>query len=126
MSTELDWGLYPNFSKREFDCKHTGRNAMRADFMERLQQLRTRYGKPMVISSGYRDATHPVEARKRTPGTHAHGIACDVAVMGADAHEIVRLAMEMGFTGIGVSQKSTGARFIHLDTSAERKAIWSY
>ena len=23
---ELDWNLYPNFSKAKFDCKHTGIN----------------------------------------------------------------------------------------------------
>jgi hypothetical protein len=36
----------------------------------------------------------------------------------------LRLALELGFTGIGVQQKGTG-RFIHLDLRAV-PAIWSY
>lgn len=50
----MDWSKYPNFSKREFDCKETGENEVQARFMDKLQALRTEYGKPMVITSGYR------------------------------------------------------------------------
>lgn len=124
--SKLDWDQYPNFKEHEFNCKHTGKNEMTHEFLSKLQELRTYYGKPMVITSGYRDATHPVEARKASPGTHSKGIACDVACMGADAHRLVRLAMHLGFTGIGISQKSGGSRFVHLDISSDRTAIWSY
>lgn len=121
-----DWDLIPNFKAQEFNCKHTGRNEMEVDFIAALQDLRAAYGKPMFITSGYRDPSHPVEARKARPGTHAQGIAADIAVSGADAHRLVALAMIMGFTGIGVSQKNGRARFIHLDISKDRTAIWSY
>lgn len=121
----IDWNRYPNFSKSEFDCKETGENEMQAEFMGKLQALRVRYGKPMRITSGYRSARHSIEARKAEPGTHAQGIACDIGVHGADALLLVKLALDMGFTGIGVSQKSGGSRFIHLDI-APRIAIWSY
>jgi zinc D-Ala-D-Ala carboxypeptidase len=121
----VDWSQYPNFSKSEFRCKETGENGMQPEFMALLQQLRNRYGKPMLISSGYRSPRHSIEARKAQAGTHAQGIACDVAVSGADAQLLVKLALDLGFTGIGVSQKAGGARFIHLDT-APRRAIWSY
>lgn len=121
----IDWNKYPNFSKSEFDCKETGENEMKAEFMDKLQALRVRYGKPMRITSGYRSARHSIEARKAEPGTHAQGIACDIGAHGADALLLVKLALDMGFTGIGVSQKSGGARFIHLDI-APRIAIWSY
>ncbi len=130
MSVVTDWGKYPNFSKREFDCKSTGENQMQASFMERLQRLRLAYGKPMVISSGYRSPKHPIEAKKAHPGTHASGHACDVAVQGADAVRLLQLAIELGFTGIGVQQKGSG-RFIHLDdhphtARVPRPALWSY
>lgn len=121
----MDWSKYPNFSKAEFSCKETGENRMNVEFMDKLQALRIRYGKPMFITSGYRSPQHSIEKAKAAPGTHAQGIACDIRVQGADAHELVKLALEMGFTGVGVSQKSTGARFIHLDI-APRAAIWSY
>ena len=130
MLTLAKWDEYPNFRKEEFDCKHTGLNHMQHDFMVKLQRLRNAYGKPIHISSGYRDATHPVEARKNTTGTHAMGIACDIAIRGTDAHELLTLAMAMKFSGIGVKQHGDGTRFIHLDTadltSHYRPTVWSY
>jgi len=122
---KINWDKYPNFSEAEFRCRETGENEMQAEFMDKLQALRVRYGKPMRITSGYRSPRHSIEARKAEPGTHAQGIACDIGVKGADALLLVKLALDMGFTGIGVSQKSGGARFIHLDI-APRIAIWSY
>lgn len=121
----MDWTKYPNFTKSEFDCKQTGENRMSVEFMDKLQALRIKFGKPMVITSGYRSPRHSIEAAKSQPGTHAQGIACDVGVQGMDAYLLIELAMDLGFTGIGVSQKAGGARFVHLDI-APRIAIWSY
>jgi zinc D-Ala-D-Ala carboxypeptidase len=121
---QAQWNLYPNFSKREFNCKHTGENQMNHDFMFKLQQLRVIYARPMLITSGYRSPKHPIEARKSTVGTHAQGIACDIAVSGPDAIRLISLAIDLGFNGIGVQQKGA-SRFIHLDTRAI-PAIWSY
>jgi zinc D-Ala-D-Ala carboxypeptidase len=125
----MKWDDYPNFTESEFRCRHTGKCEMRPDFMVRLQRLRLAYGKPMKITSGFRDRTHPVEARKASTGAHALGRACDVSVTGADAIRLMVLAVEMGFTGIGVQQKGEG-RFIHLDdvpsNQLPRPALWSY
>lgn len=125
----MNWDDYPNFSESEFRCRHTGKCEMRPEFMERLQRLRLAYGKPMKITSGFRDRSHPVEARKVATGAHTLGRACDVAVTGADAIRLLVLAVEFGFTGIGVQQKGEG-RFIHLDdvpgNQLPRPAIWSY
>ena len=125
----MDWTAYPNFSPAEFACRHTGRCEMVPEFMARLQRLRAAYARPMRITSGYRDRTHPIEAAKLAPGAHALGRAADIAVTGADAIELIALAAGLGFTGIGVQQKG-GSRFIHLDDVPAdvlpRPAIWSY
>lgn len=127
--SQARWADYPNFNKCEFDCKHTGANEMQHEFMIKLQQLRNMYGKPMLITSGFRSKFHPIEARKNSPGTHTTGLACDIGVSRSDAYEVLRLAMQLGFTGIGVSQKG-GTRFIHLDVAQApqfpRPNIWSY
>jgi uncharacterized protein YcbK (DUF882 family) len=96
-------------------------------FMAKLQALRMAYGKPMRITSGFRCAQHPIEAKKMKPGAHASGCACDVAVDGQQAYHLIRHALQLGFTGIGVNQKTSG-RFIHLDMleEAPRPNIWSY
>lgn len=100
---------------------------MNPDFLKKLQQLRTAFAKPMRITSGYRCPQHPVEVKKAAPGVHSTGCAADIAIQGADAYEVLRLAFHFGFTGIGVQQKGTG-RFIHLDTSTSppRPTVWSY
>jgi uncharacterized protein YcbK (DUF882 family) len=126
----MDWSQYPNFSESEFKCKETGKCRMRKGFMDRLQRLRTEYGKPMSISSGYRDRSHSSERNKPVPGTHTLGCACDVRVSRGDAYRLIELAMKHGFTGIGVSQKGS-KRFVHLDDFGggrlqPRPTIWSY
>jgi zinc D-Ala-D-Ala carboxypeptidase len=124
-SMTSDW-RWASFTREEMRCKHSGKNGMRPETMDRLQNLRTSYGKPMKITSGYRDATHPIEAGKATPGAHASGQAVDIAVgPGEDVYELVRLALFHGFTGIGISQRTGQPRFVHLD-DLPRKAVWSY
>lgn len=125
-----DWSVYPNFSRSEFACKHTGACHMRRDFMAALQRIRNDFG-PMRITSGYRHPTHPVEARKgHTTGEHTQGAACDVAVSGADALRLIQVALARGITRIGVQQKgAANTRFIHLGMGGRglaSPAIWSY
>jgi len=128
---KANFELYPNFSKSEFDCKHTGKNEMKHSFMAKLQALRTAYGKPMKISSGFRDYTHPVESKKkRKNGAHPTGLAVDIRISRKEAYKVLKLAFELGFSGIGIAQRKSG-RFLHLDTIGEtpeqpRPTIWSY
>ena len=126
----MDWSRWRNFDESEFRCSHTGDCKMDARFMYRIQDLRTAYGQPMKITSGYRAPTHPIEARKSKPGTHTTGRAADIAVSRNDAYKLLTLAIGMGFTGIGIQQKGSG-RFIHLDDLGSesgwlRPTIWSY
>ena len=121
---------WKNFTLEEFACKHTGENKIEHELIDKLQALRTEFGFPFKITSGYRSADHPIEARKSKPGTHALGLAADIGVRGEQALEIISKATDFGFTGIGVNQKGN-ARFIHLDISKDsqgrpRPHIWSY
>ena len=126
----INWNLYPNFKEEEFRCHHTGRVEMDPGFLDRLQGLRTEYGRPMTVSSGYRHVSHPIEMQKPRPGTHTLGCAADIAVSHADALLLIELAIRHGFTGIGVQQKGN-SRFIHLDDATPsatrpRPTVWSY
>lgn len=131
----LDWTNYPNFSEEEFKCKHSGECFMDEKTLEKAQKLRNLYGKPMRITSGYRSSNHPVEIKRKESGRigpHTTGKAFDTAVMGSEAHQFLKVAQEIGFTGIGVQQKGN-KRFIHLDTikkdeyeNIPRPWIWSY
>lgn len=125
----IDWDAYPNFSKKEFDCQHTGKNRMDPDFLHVLQQVRTVYNKPMAISSGYRAPDHPIELAKKKAGEHSYGVAADILVRGEDAMELIVIAYGHGIRRIGVNQKGN-SRFIHLGYGDKLlgfpTAIWSY
>jgi uncharacterized protein YcbK (DUF882 family) len=94
---------------------------MDSAFIERLDLLREKVGFPLRITSGYRDASHPYEARKPVPGTHNQGIAADIAVSnGVERMNIVHEALKMGFS-IGVSRT-----FIHVDARTTTPVLWTY
>lgn len=124
---------WENFSYKELKCKcgKCGSNGaeMNREFMDALQRLREKFGKPLVISSAYRCKNHPVERNKTTIGAHVMGVAVDIAILGTDAVELLQLAMQDPvFKGFGVSQKGA-SRFIHLDSGGgnlPRPMIWSY
>ena len=114
----------------EFKCSHTGQCDMNPEFIDKLNDLRLAFGKPMKITSGYRHTSHPIERKKQTHGAHTTGQAADIAVSREDALDLLSLALTRGFTGIGIQQKGSG-RFIHLDTlknspERPRPTIWSY
>lgn len=114
------------FKLKDFDCQETGNNEMCADFMDKLDELRHVCGFPFIITSGYRDKTHSIEARKtnagRKTGTHAQGIASDIRINnGNEAYQIIKNAQSMGFNGIGVAKT-----FIHVDTRKTMPVIWTY
>ena len=124
----IDWGKYPNFKAAEFKCTHCGADGVKPELLDKIQALRTAYGKPMKVTSGYRCPQHPIEAKKSTPGAHALGLACDIGVEGGEAYSVLKLAFAAGFTGIGVQQKGSG-RFIHLDIrngELPGPTVWSY
>lgn len=110
------------FKLEEFACQHTGKNGIKEEFVHKLDQLREACGFPFTITSGYRDSTHPIEAKKSTPGTHAQGIAADISAPdGASRRKIVEEALKLGFGGIGVHNK-----FVHVDIRTTTPVVWSY
>lgn len=128
-----DWTKYALFFKEdEFKCSHTGKCEMQEEFMDRLYNLRGYLNYPFIISSGFRDVSHPVEAKKDVRGEHTFGIAADIVVYGKKAFQMVSIAEKFGFTRIGISQRGDiSKRFIHLGTGEgvgrlPNPWIWSY
>lgn len=128
LAAVTDWSAYPNFDEYEFRCRHTGRCLMRAEFLDVLQAIRTEFGRPMVITSGYRDPSHPQEVGKTIPGEHTLGTAADIAVSGAAAMDLLRIALAHRVPRIGIKQHGPG-RFIHLGLGGPglpTPAVWTY
>ena len=104
-------------------------------FLNRLQEIREEYGKPMRVNSGFRCKNHDA-LQSSSPnagnGPHTTGRAIDIGVSGSDALVLVELARGYGCTGIGIKQSGPHAsRFLHMDdlengVSGPRPWIWSY
>lgn len=122
----VDHGEY--FTKAELECQcGCGVAAMDEDFMDLLDTLREDYG-PITLNSAYRCPEHNAKVSSTgRGGPHTTGKAVDVRVAMGDAHRLIKLALLLGFTGIGVKQRGAG-RFLHLDTITEgvRPTVWSY
>ena len=122
--------MTPHFSDAELACKCGCGLLPAQSSQDRLERVRVRFGKPMRVTSGSRcpDYNARVSGTGRT-GPHTKG-AFDIGAERGDALTLVRIALEEGFTGIGVQQKGAG-RFIHLDDLPDapgqpRPTIWSY
>ena len=115
--------MYKYFSRDEFACQATGENEIEDELILALDELREACGFPFVITSGYRSPQHPIELGKIKPGTHAQGIAADIAVSsGIQRHTIVKKAIELGFSGIGVANG-----FVHVDVRpTDVPVMWTY
>lgn len=123
---KADWSKYPNFTKSEFDCKHTGENNMQHEFMEKLQALRKDYGRSITVTSGFRSVRHPVEARKtHSNGEHTQGMCADIAcTSGTDRFTLIQLALKHGLNRIGVAKT-----FLHIGLGGKNlpnNVIWEY
>lgn len=92
-----------------------------------LDELREAYGNPIKLTSTYRSPDHPIEAAKNNPGEHAYGAAVDIESVGGDkTFRLVKAAIKVGFTRIGVSRKRG---FIHLGIGypgAPDTTLWTY
>tara|TARA_S200000501_G_scaffold157265_1_gene148418 strand:+ start:443 stop:787 length:345 start_codon:yes stop_codon:yes gene_type:complete len=111
------------FSESEFNKFEM----MDEKLLEMLDKLREVYGNPIKLTSTYRSPDHPIEAAKKQPGEHAYGAAVDIeSVGGSKTFRLVKAAMEVGFTRIGVSRKKG---FIHLGIGypdAPDTTLWTY
>jgi zinc D-Ala-D-Ala carboxypeptidase len=122
----INWSLYPNFSESEFACHcGCGQAEMSPEFMHVLQSIRTEFGRPMTVTSGYRCPAH----NEKIGGgpEHPMGKAADIAVSNPDAMRLVSIACRFRIPRIGVSQRAGKARFVHIGGSTDLPhAIWSY
>ena len=122
-----------HFADHELVSPDTGQHSMDADFMAQIEELRTEYGKAMILTSAYRTPEHNAQVSSTgANGPHTTGRAVDVLVSGADAFDLIELAIEIGFTGIGIKQSGPhNKRFVHIDNLTEadgypRPRVWTY
>ena len=105
-----------NFRIREFRCKD-GSDKILIDLklVALLSDIREYFGKPLVISSGYRTSTHNASNAVwgKPKSLHLTGQAADIYIPGVDPIEIARYAEQLGCLGIGYYPNSG---VVHVDT----------
>lgn len=139
-------GLYPSmgalpmaewrwthFRPGEVACQGSGAILVVPAFLDRMDKLRRSVGQPIIINSWYRSPSHNARVSTTGPnGPHTTGRAVDLSASGAFAFLVMRVALELGFTGVGLKQHGSHAgRFVHLDdledgSPGPRPAVWSY
>ena len=117
-----------NFSVHEMACKcGCGNHEMDSEFMLMLQTLCDEMQGPLRVTSGFRCVNHnQMVSTTGINGPHTQARAADILVSGERAMRLFEKARQIGFSGIGLSQKGDHAhRFVHIDTVG-RTALWSY
>ena len=120
------WSMIPreewywkNFTPRELASKGDGSLLVHYESINKLQILRDYIGKPLVITSAYRDPIHNAKVGGSPLSMHKFGRAFDISRQGHDIKELVQAARDVGFGGVAYANT-----FIHVDTG--RRRTWTY
>ena len=99
------------------------------EFMRMLQDLRNEMNGPLRVTSARRFDRHNdavSTAKNKKNDVHTLGQASDILISGERAMFLFEKARQIGFSGIGLSQRGPHQDgCVHLDTKP-RKALWSY
>ena len=108
---------WPNFSPAEIACRGTGKLLINEPALDKLQALRNRLGKPLIVRSAYRSPEHNRAVGGATRSKHMDGAAFDIAMANHDPVAFEVAAREVGFLGFGYYRRSG---FIHIDLGPVR------
>jgi zinc D-Ala-D-Ala carboxypeptidase len=108
---------WKSFSPQEIACKGTGSIAINEDALDKLQALRDKLGRPILLTSAYRSPEHNKRVGGAKNSQHMLGIAFDVRMENQDPQKFEAAARAVGFTGFGYYPKQG---FMHIDTGAKR------
>ena len=121
--------LAPSFTVREFRCRD-GSDVVMIDesLVVLLQAIREHFGKAVVITSGYRTATHNAAVGGAKSSQHLLGRAADIQVAGVSVEDVASYAEALmpDWGGVGRYPIKPGrARgWVHVDTRPN-KSRWT-
>lgn len=108
---------WPSFSPEEIACRGTGALLVDEEALDRLQQLRTRLGKPVIVLSAYRSPEHNRKIGGEKNSQHLQGKAFDVSMANHAPLAFEAAARAVGFSGFGAYPDRN---FMHVDIGPAR------
>ena len=113
---------WPHFSPAELASKGDGSLRISSRTLDMLEELRAFAGRPLPVSSCYRDPAHNARVGGAPLSRHKVSDAVDIDTRAFDAparRELARAARRIGFNGVGVY-----LTFLHFDARPDGPASW--
>lgn len=115
-----DFQISEHFNLKEFACKCCNQVKIAKEVVDKLEVLRKKINKPIIINSGYRCEKYNAKVGGVKNSYHTQGLAVDIYVEGISLEELAKMCEEAGFNGIGIYLSKN---FVHCDLGAKRKWI---
>ena len=116
--------LSSNFLVKEFACKDGSDAVFVAPRMVMvLQSIRSHFGKPVNIHSGYRTLPYNTKVGGVEDSQHTYGTAADISINGVSVADVAAYARSImpDWGGVGIYKKQG---FVHVDVR-ETRADWN-
>ena len=113
--------LSSHFKVWEFAC-HDGSDTVFVSpaLVEVLEKIRVHFGRPVVISSGYRTESHNAKSGGAAYSQHKYGMAADIRISGVSPSDIAAYAETLLSAGGGIG---VYRQFCHVDVRTQ-KSRW--
>lgn len=114
------------FNYEEFDSPDVQGSGqlINKDLLDKLDQAREQFGKPIIITSGYRTIRHNFEVGGKQNSSHLKGLAADISCKNSsDRFKLIQILLKVGINRIGIAKS-----FIHIDIDTDKtnNVIWTY
>lgn len=122
----LKWSQITHFVPDEFDSPDQPGTGilMNIEFMFILDQIRSKVGFPIRISSGFRTPEHNNKVAVVENSAHTYGLAADLVIHGGHERDAILKASFL----FGIHRRGIGNNFIHLDLdyTKPQNVTWTY